>query len=185
MKSTPDRNGPCPCGSGKKYKNCCINKHFSVAGKKSKSFIYAFLIVLGVVVAAVAVINKFKNPSVNIPAIPTADSASGQLVPQPPGPVPEGKEWSPEHGHWHDVVAQDNAADSPPQSSAFTPGPPPGPAPEGKEWSSEHGHWHNIPGYIDEKAKSERGSDVSPAPAESEFKEVPAEELEAESGGSE
>jgi len=20
------RNGPCPCGSGKKYKNCCINK---------------------------------------------------------------------------------------------------------------------------------------------------------------
>lgn len=25
MKNT-GRNAPCPCGSGKKYKNCCINK---------------------------------------------------------------------------------------------------------------------------------------------------------------
>jgi hypothetical protein len=23
--------------------------------------------------------------------------------PQPPGPAPEGKVWSPEHGHWHDA----------------------------------------------------------------------------------
>jgi uncharacterized protein YecA (UPF0149 family) len=23
---TAGRNEPCPCGSGKKYKNCCINK---------------------------------------------------------------------------------------------------------------------------------------------------------------
>ena len=23
---TPGRNDPCPCGSGKKYKNCCLNK---------------------------------------------------------------------------------------------------------------------------------------------------------------
>ena len=25
---TPDRNDPCPCGSGKKFKNCCIRKPF-------------------------------------------------------------------------------------------------------------------------------------------------------------
>jgi hypothetical protein len=25
-------------------------------------------------------------------------------VPQPKGPVPEGKIWSPEHGHWHDII---------------------------------------------------------------------------------
>lgn len=24
--STPERNAPCPCGSGKKYKQCCINQ---------------------------------------------------------------------------------------------------------------------------------------------------------------
>ncbi|MBR2386384.1 SEC-C domain-containing protein [bacterium] len=29
MESLPKdvgRNDPCPCGSGKKYKNCCLNK---------------------------------------------------------------------------------------------------------------------------------------------------------------
>jgi hypothetical protein len=25
-------------------------------------------------------------------------------VPQPEGPIPEGKIWSKEHGHWHDIV---------------------------------------------------------------------------------
>lgn len=40
------RNDPCPCGSGKKYKNCCMNsgkyenyvpmrRHFSIETKKS------------------------------------------------------------------------------------------------------------------------------------------------------
>ncbi|HBC79203.1 MAG TPA: hypothetical protein DCZ51_11275, partial [Bacteroidales bacterium] len=24
--SFPERNDPCPCGSGKKFKNCCIGK---------------------------------------------------------------------------------------------------------------------------------------------------------------
>lgn len=26
MENKPGRNDPCPCGSGKKYKQCCINK---------------------------------------------------------------------------------------------------------------------------------------------------------------
>lgn len=26
MSSKPGRNDPCPCGSGKKYKNCCLGK---------------------------------------------------------------------------------------------------------------------------------------------------------------
>jgi uncharacterized protein YecA (UPF0149 family) len=25
-KETPGRNDPCPCGSGKKYKQCCLKK---------------------------------------------------------------------------------------------------------------------------------------------------------------
>lgn len=29
MKVKVSRNNPCPCGSGKKYKNCCINKGFN------------------------------------------------------------------------------------------------------------------------------------------------------------
>ena len=27
MAAAPGRNDPCPCGSGKKYKQCCLNKH--------------------------------------------------------------------------------------------------------------------------------------------------------------
>ena len=63
--------------------------------------------------------------------------ADGHLYPQPSGEVPEGKTWSPEHGHWHDIA--DGL-----EHEAPTPTPqPPGPAPEGKVWSLEHGHWHD------------------------------------------
>jgi hypothetical protein len=65
--------------------------------------------------------------------------AQGRIQ-QPPGPAPEGKVWSPEHGHWHDA---------PGTTPASTPGQltpqPPGPAPEGKVWVPEHGHWHDAP----------------------------------------
>ena len=30
------RNDPCPCGSGKKYKNCCLDKDMA-AGKNTES----------------------------------------------------------------------------------------------------------------------------------------------------
>jgi len=29
----PGRNDPCPCGSGKKYKNCCMNLNDSIINK--------------------------------------------------------------------------------------------------------------------------------------------------------
>ncbi|MEZ0247409.1 MAG: tetratricopeptide repeat protein [Methylophilaceae bacterium] len=31
MAAAPGRNNPCPCGSGKKFKQCCLNKHQSTA----------------------------------------------------------------------------------------------------------------------------------------------------------
>jgi uncharacterized protein len=34
MKEKVGRNDPCPCGSGKKYKSCCLGK--SSSGKKHK-----------------------------------------------------------------------------------------------------------------------------------------------------
>ena len=37
-----------------------------------------------------------------VPLNPTV----GRNVPQPAGPVPPGKVWSPEHGHWHDLPKQ-------------------------------------------------------------------------------
>lgn len=33
----PGRNDPCPCGSGKKYKACCMKQELPVAKKKFKA----------------------------------------------------------------------------------------------------------------------------------------------------
>ena len=43
-KSKAGRNDPCPCGSGKKYKNCCwATDHMEqVVNKKFKNFIQSF-----------------------------------------------------------------------------------------------------------------------------------------------
>lgn len=41
------------------------------------------------------------------PAQATGNTAPISVsVPQPPGAVPPGKVWSPEHGHWHDAPKQ-------------------------------------------------------------------------------
>lgn len=70
--------------------------------------------------------------------------------PQPPGPVPPGKVWSVEHGHWHDINMQPTAAqpanvNTAPQTAKAPVPQPPGPVPAGKVWSPEHGHWHDLP----------------------------------------
>lgn len=36
----PGRNDPCPCGSGKKYKKCCLQKDVETQGRKTVDFSY-------------------------------------------------------------------------------------------------------------------------------------------------
>ncbi len=78
------RNDPCHCGSGKKYKNChqqidtqtgTVNKNMIIGG-------------LALLVILFAIGMYFKMQPANNPA---------------PGPAPEGKVWSSEHGHWHNA----------------------------------------------------------------------------------
>jgi len=33
--SKPGRNDPCPCGSGKKYKRCCLHQHEAAAAERA------------------------------------------------------------------------------------------------------------------------------------------------------
>jgi hypothetical protein len=60
------RNDPCPCGSGLKYKKCCINKQ----GKRP--VYYTLLLVFGGVILLVSTLNravdqnKFGLKSINI-----------------------------------------------------------------------------------------------------------------------
>lgn len=108
------RNDPCPCGSGKKYKQCCLIK-----GTKSRDFqvkvVFGGLGVL-LVLGGMVPLKEFSE----------ADPNSAL-----PGPV-----WSEEHGHWHTVSPGGSGTATRPISQ-------PGPAPPGKVWSAEHGHWHD------------------------------------------
>lgn len=76
------RNEPCHCGSGKKYKNCHQKEDSQKASSKKSTLMYG-LIGLFVIITAFAIYITM-----------TKDDA--------PGKAPEGKVWSPEHGHWHD-----------------------------------------------------------------------------------
>ena len=83
------RNEPCHCGSGKKYKNC----HQQLDGPndggpakaKNKNIIIGALVIFLIFLA----IGVFLN-------IQSSGNAG-------PGDAPEGKVWSPEHGHWHNA----------------------------------------------------------------------------------
>ncbi len=70
------RNDPCPCGSGRKYKNC----HEGRAEIRSKftATIVALVVIAGLIFAGKTFLGD-----------------------DGPGEGPPGKVWSEEHGHWH------------------------------------------------------------------------------------
>jgi len=190
---------PCPCGSKKKYKNCCGREGTHSTSKKQTQLVLSAIGVGVVAVILIAVLTKSQNTSnpppgaapagkvwspehghwhdapVSVQNNPTPQplnpfptqptqsnppNSATNLTPQPPGPAPAGKVWSPEHGHWHDATASFQNNPTPQPFNPLTtqpiqvnpPGPatnltpqPPGPAPAGKVWSPEHGHWHDAP----------------------------------------
>jgi len=194
------RNDPCPCGSGKKVKFCCGEKEAREEPASRSTWTIAGLVVVALVVGfAVASQLGDSEPAATGAAVPysppltprsapvtTTAGAGSPFVPppgaaaapssQPPGPAPEGKVWSEEHGHWHDVTVTVGepvfdpgaAAAGPAQPAAAvakTPQPP-GEAPEGKVWSEEHGHWHDAPPTPVEPVPPSPVEPVPPAPVD-------------------
>ena len=80
------RNEPCPCGSGKKYKNCHQQVEENKSGK-NKAFLYVVIFLIFLVIAIVGTYLNSKD--------------SGSLGSPNPGQAPAGKVWSEEHGHYH------------------------------------------------------------------------------------
>ena len=149
MNSSVDRNQPCPCGSGKKHKNCCGRAGLTFTKKRQKQ---AYIALAAVIALVSIVLLLQRTDSANSSPSPVGfntTAGSGQLTPQPSGEVPAGKIWSPEHGHWHDANTignfNPNNALTPTASGSSTPQPS-GPVPAGKIWSPEHGHWHDVSG---------------------------------------
>jgi hypothetical protein len=149
----PGRNDACPCGSGKKFKNCCVDKGSGIS--KGVLLLIAVIAAIAAIGILPSVLGQKKEKETNF----TSSLPAGRRVPQP-GPAQPGKVWSAEHGHWHDAETRNvmplSSGTMPTPTSpvqvqsapapAFTPGPqPPGPVPAGKVWSTEHGHWHDAP----------------------------------------
>lgn len=78
MSDTPDRNDPCPCGSGRKYKNCCM--------EKDRSSLKSNLGVIGLIIAII----------IGIYFTSIALSGDGN-----PPDCPPGEQWSATHQHCH------------------------------------------------------------------------------------
>jgi hypothetical protein len=73
------RNEPCPCGSGKKYKNCCLAKKYSTPlAQKLLVTVFILLIIFGLI-AFITAIRSYE---------PSSSAGRGQV-------------WSEEHQHWH------------------------------------------------------------------------------------
>ena len=162
------RNEPCLCGSGRKFKACCLGKATTSPPTRRFPGPYLAIGVAGVVLAVVVSRTSFwpassdrsemapKNSSAPMSTPLSLPLAGGTgvrpsgLMSQPSGPAPEGKIWSPEHGHWHELSAPaaqainggGNFTSTSTELASLTPQPP-GPVPEGKVWSPEHGHWHD------------------------------------------
>jgi hypothetical protein len=157
MSETIGRNDPCPCGSGRKYKNCCAGKtrwtHARIAGMP----LPALAALVGGIVAVIVVV-AFFGPNARRGA--ARSSAGVPLSAAPSGPTPApwaydsttNKHWDPGHGHWHDgpppVEAMRGAASAAP---GLVPGAGATPAPyqydpaTNRHWDPAHGHWHDGP----------------------------------------
>lgn len=78
----PDRNAPCPCGSGRKFKRCCEARWRRQRTRNARIVRWlAIALAVGVLGGAVVLIASLEN----------GDPSDPQRV------------WSPEHGHWHDA----------------------------------------------------------------------------------
>lgn len=77
MAKKPNRNDPCPCGSGKKYKNCCQNKDDSQMSSKIGLIAVVVAMVLGLIIAGMFI-------------------SGGEGTECPPG-----TNWSASHQHCH------------------------------------------------------------------------------------
>lgn len=78
MSKTPDRNDPCHCGSGKKYKNCHMKKDQSGTSSKIGLIGIVVALILGIVLVGLAL----------------SGGEGGQ-------DCPPGTSWSADHGHCH------------------------------------------------------------------------------------
>lgn len=120
-----NRNDPCPCGSGQKYKRCCAGKQVTPVPPTAagRGPLLAVVIVLALGTLGYALYT------------------GGSPDAAPPGGTPD-RVWSEEHGHWHGP----DGRELPDATGGLPTGATPSGGGPGQVWSEEHGHWHNSDG---------------------------------------
>lgn len=119
--SNANRNEPCPCGSGEKRKHC-HPKGYEATSRNRKVFLIGGGLAAVIVASVILLRPDTPAPLPNVPAGPvTTTTTQSGGTPQPPGPAPAGKVWSPEHGHWHDAPVAGAPVGIPLGSPAGTP----------------------------------------------------------------
>ena len=80
MSTTVGRNDPCPCGSGKKYKNCCqgAGRPTTTGTSKTTMYVLGAVVLLGLVLMTISLVG----------------GGGGRAC--PPGQI-----WDAAHGHCH------------------------------------------------------------------------------------
>ena len=83
------RNARCPCGSGKKSKQCCGagEKVSQSTGMKVSLVLLAVVLLAG---AVLSIVNLVRDQRSGAHAGSSAEAGAGRV-------------WSPEHGHYHDA----------------------------------------------------------------------------------
>jgi len=71
------RNEPCPCGSGRKYKQCCLKKKAATPTAQKLLIATLLLLLAGAIFAIISTATADRHPDM------------------------QGKVWSEEHQHWH------------------------------------------------------------------------------------
>ena len=153
------RNDPCPCGSGKKFKQCCWGKVRVEGSRWSRKAV--LLVFLAGAVITLAGLNLRRELGGGEPSRrgPTTAPATIPLGTIPLGTTPapwqydavNNQHWDPGHGHWHSgppPIGGIPGANT--QLPATTqPGSTPAPweydAVNNQHWDPGHGHWHSGP----------------------------------------
>lgn len=78
MSDKPERNDPCLCGSGRKYKNCCLEDNNSSMISRLKIIGLVVAIILGLLFVGMTLFNVDNSPD-----------------------CPPGSNWSVAHQHCH------------------------------------------------------------------------------------
>lgn len=146
------RNDLCPCGSGRKYKNCCAGK-LRIRGLKFGVTTWVFL---GLGAAAVVVVIMSRTSDRVAPRADPMAPTSASGPPSEPWAYDSvaKRHYDPGHGHWHDgppppPAARGLATPTAPATAAPPPDSTPPPwtfDPAGnRHWDPIHGHWHPGP----------------------------------------